>query len=141
MRFWDFLGSKNIMRFWDFGWQNRASKSSSKIMVFGSKSSIKIELPKIWFWMKNRAPKSSSKNPILDEKSILFWSFFERLPKIIKKSRPARSKKWLLDWKSRFSPKNGQKTIKNRSFFELFWKIIQNPSKKYAKGSYTSVGV
>ena len=138
MRFFGSKKSHQILRFW-------MTKSSFKIELqkydFGSKSSIKIELREIWFWMKNRAPKSSSKNPILDEKSIIFWSFLERLPKIIKKSRPARSKKWLLDWKSRFSPKNGQKTIKNRSFFELFWKIIQNPSKKYAKGSYTSVGV
>ena len=137
MIFWDFLGSKNLIRFWDFGWQNRAPKSTFKSMFLDQNRASRSSSKKSDFgWqieLENRAPKSC------------FWiknrSFFERLPKIIKKSRPARSKKWLLDWKSRFSPKNGQKTIKNRSFFELFWKSIQNPSKKYAKGSYTSVGV
>ena len=137
------------MIFWDF-W---GPKISSYLEIFWmTKSSSKIELQKLVL-DQNRAPKSSSEKSDVGWQIELqnrapksdfwmkIWSFFERLPKIIKKSRPARSKKWLLDWKSRFSPKNHQKTIKNWSFFELFWKSIQNPSKKYAKGSYTSVGV
>ena len=97
MRFWDFLGSKNLMRFWDFGWQNRASKSSSKSMILdqnrASKSSSeksdvgwKIELqnraPKTRFWMKNQSffddflsvCLKSSKNPVQQGQKSGCWT-------------------------------------------------------------------
>ena len=97
MRFWDFLGSKNIIRFWDFWMTNRAPKSSSKSMILdenrASKSSSEksdfgwqIELqnraPKSWFWMKNdrfldhflSVCLKSSKNPVQQGQKSGCWT-------------------------------------------------------------------